>query len=159
MFSGYSRWTAAGVKRQPLPQARKVTDSLPPRRLLLFGRKQSSSLFSPPDPHTNPLPGGCCSRNQVQAFDPAPDHRLKGCHFNFRPFSIPRYSSSFQSLGDTLFLKSPSRSFPSFQTPSVLCAQNLQSSRTLRGMNAGELCAAQNNNCLCFCDPHSIRAQ
>lgn len=100
---------SSGWKQTASSFSPQLTDSLPPHRLLLFGRKQSSSLFSPPDPHTKPLPGGCCCRNQVQAFDPSPDHWLKGCHFNFRPCSIPRCSSSIQSPGDTLFLKSPSR--------------------------------------------------
>lgn len=69
---------------------KQLTESLPPYRLLFSGHKQSKSLFSPPDPYTQLLPGGCCSRNEVQAFDPAPDHWLKGCHFGFRPLSIPR---------------------------------------------------------------------
>lgn len=68
----------------------QLTESLPPYRLLFSGHKQSNSLFSPPDPFTKLRPGGCCSRNEVQAFDPAPDHWLKGCHFSFRPPSIPR---------------------------------------------------------------------
>lgn len=100
---------SSGRKQTASSFSPQLTDSLPPHRLLLFGRKQSSSLFSPPDPHTKPLPGGCCCRNQVQAFDPSPDHWLKGCHFNFRPCSIPRCSSSIRSPGDTLFLKSPLR--------------------------------------------------
>lgn len=116
---------SSGWKQTASSFSPQLTDSLPPHRLLLFGRKQSSSLFSPPDPHTKPLPGGCCSRNQVQAFDPAPDHWLKGCHFNFRPFSIPRYSSSFQSLSDTLLeivLKLPSHIFHSISAsqPTVI---------------------------------------
>lgn len=72
----------------PLPI--QLTESLPPYRLLYSGHKQSDSVFSPPDPYTKLLPGGCCSRNEVQAFDLAPDHWLKGCHFSFRPLSIPR---------------------------------------------------------------------
>lgn len=96
MFSGYSRCTPAGEKTgsiflQPsLLLPTQLTESLLPYRLLFSGRKQSNSLFSPPDPYTKLLPGGCCSRNEVQAFDPAPDHWLKGCHFSFRPLSIPR---------------------------------------------------------------------
>lgn len=50
----------------------------------------ATNSFSPPDPYTKLLPGGCCSRNDVQAFDSAPDHWLKGCHFSFRSLSIPR---------------------------------------------------------------------
>lgn len=69
---------------------------------------KQQSLFSPPDPYTKLLPGGCCSRNEVQAFDPTPDHWLKGCHFSFRPLSIPRQ----------LFISKPGRHtfffFPSF---------------------------------------------
>lgn len=68
----------------------QLPKSLPPYRLLFSGHKQSDSLFSPPDPYTKLLPGGCCSRNDVQAFDSAPDHWLKGCHFSFRSLSIPR---------------------------------------------------------------------
>lgn len=49
------------------------------------------------------LPGGWCSRNEVQAFDPAPDHWLKGCHFSFRP-PASHGSSSSPSQGDTLFI-------------------------------------------------------
>lgn len=90
---------SSGWKQTSSSFSPQLTDSLPPHRLLLFGCKQSSSLFSPPDPHTKLLRGGCRSRNQVQAFDPAPDHWLKGCHFNFRPFGIPRYRSSFEKPG------------------------------------------------------------
>lgn len=68
----------------------QLTESLPPYRLLLSGHRQSVSLFSPPDPYTKQLPGGCCSRNKVQAFDSVPDHWQKGCHFSFRALSIPR---------------------------------------------------------------------
>lgn len=97
MFSGYSRWTPAGEKQaisffsfHHRSQHNIHHVSLPPYLLLFSGHKQSDSLFSPPDPYTKLLPGGCCSRNEVQAFDPAPDHWLKGCHFSFRPLSIPR---------------------------------------------------------------------
>lgn len=86
-----SGWKTGDIFLQPsLPLPTQLTESLPPYRLLFSGHKQSDSLFSPPDPYTKLRPGGCCSRNEVQAFDPAPEYWLKGCHFSFRPLSIPR---------------------------------------------------------------------
>lgn len=37
---------------------------------------------------------GCCSRNQVQVFDPAPDRRVKACH---SCVGVPRPHSSVKS--------------------------------------------------------------
>lgn len=78
MLSGFSRWTQSAEKQAvsffSLHHCSQFVETLPPYCLLFFGHKQFSSLFSPPDPYTKLLPGGCCSRNTVQAFDPAPDH-------------------------------------------------------------------------------------
>lgn len=109
MFSGCSRWTAAGGNRQHLPSARNLLTLSHLNAFSSLAVNSSLLYFHHLTHIQNLLPGGCCSRKQVQAFDPAPDHWLKGCHFNFRPFSIPRSSSFFQSPGDMLFFKSPSR--------------------------------------------------
>lgn len=66
------------------------TDCFPPDLLRFLLLLSTNSFFSPPDPHRKLLPGGCCTRNSAQAFDPVPDHLLKACHFSFRPQSIPR---------------------------------------------------------------------
>lgn len=88
-------------------------------------------LFPPPDPYTKLLPGGCCSRNEVQAFDPAPDHWLKGCHFSFRPLSIPRQ----------LFISKPGRhtSFFFFLSHSYILYHMTSSFCPLTGYRVREL--------------------
>lgn len=104
MFSGYNRRTPAGEKH--LPSALTLLNL---SHLIAFASLATNSpaLYFHHLTHIQKLlPGECCSRNQVQAFDPAPDHWLKGCHFSFRQLSIPQQ----------LFISKPGRHTCFFST-------------------------------------------
>lgn len=109
MFSGCGGGDTSGRKTgniflSAFSDYSQLLESLPPYRLLSSGHKQTNSLFSPPDPYIKLLPGGCCSRNEVQAFDPAPERRLKGCHFGFRTAQRPTAALHLQARASRFFL-------------------------------------------------------
>lgn len=149
MFSGCSRWTAAGENRQHLPSARNL---LTLSHLTAFSSLAVNSpvLYFHHLTHIqNRFLEGAAPESRSK-----PLIRLQIADWKAVTSTLGFF---FSKPGWHAFLKiTLTCSFTSFQTPSLLWAQNLQSSTIL---NAGEPCREQNNNCLCFRDAHNIQAQ
>lgn len=100
MSSGYSRWTLAGRKPALSFFSRTAAPrnlSLPPYHLC-FLTTNSQTLYLRHLTHIQScVLVGAAPENEVQAFDRAPDHGLRGCHFGFGSLSIPRLSMPFFS--------------------------------------------------------------